>query len=189
MNGDIYHDIDLNHLINTHRVNDDAVTMALHDYPRFNSVLVEQDRVRGFSTDKEQKNLLAFTGIHVVQPEIIEQIPAKGFFHIIDLYQQLAQEGKIGEIRVDGSFWQDMGTPKDYLDLHRHLLSTQTPCWQIHKSARIGKNVELQGWGAIGAGTIIGEGARLAQCIIWENAQIAAGAEITNEIIFPAETT
>ncbi len=188
MNGDIYHDIDLSHLMKRHRANKDAVTMALHAYPRFHSVIVEQNRVQGFSTDKEHQNLLAFTGIHVVHREIIEKIPAGCFFHIIDLYQELAKAGKIGYTRVDGSFWQDIGTPEDYLDLHRHLLSGQAPSfWQIHESAKIGKNVVLQGWGAIGARAVIGKRATLAQCVIWENAQIAAGASLADKIILPPE--
>ncbi len=183
MNGDIFHDIDLSHLIAKHATAKNAVTMALHHYPRFHSVQVQQDRVQGFTTDKEQENLLAFTGIHVVNQEILRQIPTACFFHIIDLYQEIAKAGKIGYTRIDGSFWQDMGTPDDYLDLHRHLLSSRTPSWQIHESARIGKNVALKGWGTIGAGAIIGEGAKLAQCVVWEGAEVAGGEEFADKII------
>ena len=188
MNGDIYHDIDLLPLMNRHNHSNDAVTMALHEYPRFHSVIVEQGRVRGFSTDKEQQNVLAFTGIHVVQPEVIEQVPAQGFFHIIDLYRELANEGKIGFIRTDGSFWKDMGTPEDYLDLHRHLLSARTPSWCIHESAVIGKDVELKDWGVIGAGAVIGDGARLARSVIWERAEVVAGTQLNDTICTTAES-
>ncbi|MCI5178706.1 MAG: nucleotidyltransferase family protein [Candidatus Electrothrix sp. AW3_4] len=185
MNGDIFHDIDLAHLIAKHVTAKNAVTMALHHYPRFHSVQVQQDRVQGFTTGtgKEEENLLAFTGIHVVNQEILRQIPTACFFHIIDLYQEIAKAGKIGYTRVDGSFWQDMGTPDDYLDLHRHLLASQTPSWQIHESAVVGKNVVLKDWGVIGPRAVIGEGAKLAQCVVWEGAEVAGGEEFADKII------
>ncbi|MCI5140790.1 MAG: hypothetical protein D3909_03490, partial [Candidatus Electrothrix sp. ATG1] len=190
MNGDIFHDIDLRSLMATHAAGSASVTMALHDYPRFNSVQIQGEQVCGFPEDensdsKSTRDLLAFTGIHVVNREIIEQIPANCFFHIIDLYKELAEAKKIGFTRINDCFWQDMGTPDDYLDLHRHLLSTGTPAWQIHESAHIGKNVNLKEWGAVGAGAVIGDGAKLAQCVIWGDAQIKAGAELTGEIIIP----
>jgi mannose-1-phosphate guanylyltransferase len=193
MNGDIFHDIDLTRLIKAHAASKDAVTMALHDYPRFNSVLIQQDRVRDFLSSKEvigkikeegaeEQTLLAFTGIHLVNRAVLEAIPSGCFFHIIDLYRELAKAGKIGCTRIDGSFWQDMGTPDDYLDLHRHLLSSRTPSWQIHESAVIGKDVQFKDWGAVGPGAVIGDGAQLARCVIWEEAKIGAGAQLRDTI-------
>lgn len=186
MNGDIFHDIDLSRLVQAHAAGNDAVTMALHDYPRFNSVFVQQDRVRDFLSSKEdaeEQTFLAFTGIHIVNRAVLEAIPQECFFHIIDLYRELAKAGKIGCTRIDGSFWQDMGTPDDYLDLHRHLLSSLTPSWQIHESAKIGKDVELKEWGVIGPRAVIGDGAQLARCVIWEEAEVRADAELEDEII------
>ncbi|MCI5118918.1 MAG: hypothetical protein D3913_13405, partial [Candidatus Electrothrix sp. LOE1_4_5] len=106
--------------------------------------------------------------------------------HIIDLYQEIATAGKIGYTRVDGSFWQDMGTPEDYLDLHRHLLASRTLSWQVHESAVVGKNVALKEWGVIGPRAVIGEGAQLARCVIWEDAEVVAGNTVT-DVIYPAE--
>ncbi|RWX51409.1 mannose-1-phosphate guanylyltransferase, partial [Candidatus Electrothrix marina] len=191
MNGDIYHDIDLSRLVQAHAAGNDAVTMALHDCPRFNSVLVQQDRVRDFLSSKEdaeEQTFLAFTGIHIVNRAVLEAIPQECFFHIIDLYRELAKEGKIGFSRIDGSFWQDMGTPDDYLDLHRHLLSSRTPSWQIHESAIIGKDVQFNDWGAVGPRAVIGDGARLARCVIWEDAEIAASARLRDTICTPTCT-
>ena len=194
MNGDIFHDIDLSRLVEAHAASKDAVTMALHDFPRFNSVLVQQERVRDFLSSKEalkrikkegaeEQALLAFTGIHLVNRDVLEAIPQECFFHIIDLYRDLAKAGKIGCTRIDGSFWQDMGTPDDYLDLHRHILSSRTPSWHIHESAIIGKDVQFNDWGAVGPGAVIGDGAQLARCVLWEGAEVRADAELEDEII------
>ncbi|WPD24997.1 MAG: sugar phosphate nucleotidyltransferase [Candidatus Electrothrix scaldis] len=192
MNGDIFHDIDLSLLAQAHTASENEVTMALHDYPRFNGVVVQQEKIRDFLTSKElsKENLqeppLAFTGIHLVNRAVLEQIPLGCFFHIIDLYKELAKAGKIGFIRTDGSFWQDMGTPEDYLDLHRHLLSSPTPSWCIHESAIIGKDVVLKDWGAIGPGAVIGDRAKLTRSVIWEGTHVTHDAELT-DAIYPAD--
>ena len=183
MNGDVYHDIALRGLLEAHKKSGLPVTMALHDYPRFNVVRVRESRVCGFSKAAVGEQLLAFTGIHVLNPEILEQIPTEGFFHIIDLYEQLAQAGQIGFIRTDGCFWQDIGTPADYLDLHRRLLEERTPAWLISDSAEIGSGLKLLDWGVIGAGVKIGAGAELRRCVIWDKAEIAPDQQLTDQII------
>ena len=183
MNGDIYHEIDLCHLLEAHVAGSSAVTMALHNYPRFNTVRVRNNRVCGFGKVEADESLLAFTGIHVLNREVIEQIPADGFFHIIDLYEQLAQAGQIGFVRVDGSFWQDIGTPADYLDVHRRLLEDKTPAWVISKQAEVGEGVKLSGWGTVESSAVIGSGAQLNRCVVWKNAVITPGEQLADRII------
>lgn len=178
MNGDIFHGIDLPGLLAAHAAGGCAVTMALHDHPRFNTVRVQGERVCGFGAGGE----LAFTGIHVLNRAVIEQIPAEGFFHIIDLYEKLARNGQIGFIRVDGCFWQDIGTPADYLDLHCRLLAEKTPAWAISSQAQIEAGAVFEDWGAVGPGAVIGAGARLARCVVWENAVILPGRQVADQI-------
>ncbi len=189
MNGDVYHDIDLRRLLEAHVAGNFSVTMAMHDYPRFNSVQVRTGQVRGFLTGggSADKNLLAFTGIHVLKREVIEQIPAKGFFHIIDLYKELALLGQIGCLRVDGGFWRDIGTPADYLDLHRQLLCAENgePSWNISEQAKIGEGVEFRDWGTVGSGAVIKAGAHLSRCVVWEGARVAADELLTDTIVVP----
>lgn len=180
MNGDLHHQIDLEQVYHRHLLSKNDVTLALHDYPRFNTVVVEGDRVRGFGDTCGQH--LAFTGIHVVDPEVIERIPLQGFHHIIDLYCELAREGRVGYCRVDGALWQDIGTPADYLHLHGELLAKASG-WLIDPTARIGSQVTLEGWGCIGPGAVIGDGARLCCSVIWEGAEVRAGLVCTNAII------
>lgn len=180
MNGDLYHQIDLEQVYHRHLLSKNDVTLALHDYPRFNNVTVEGDRVRDFGGTGGQQ--LAFTGIHVVDPEAIERIPAHGFHHIIDLYRELAREGKVGYCRVDGALWRDIGTPADYLQLHADLLAGESG-WLIDPTARIGSDVLLEEWGCIGPGAVIGDGARLCRSVVWEGAELRAGAMCIDAIV------
>ena len=180
MNGDLHHEIDLERVYHQHLLSKNDVTLALHDHPRFNTVGVEGDLVRSFGAAIGEQ--LAFTGIQVVDPEAIERIPAGRFHHIIDLYRELAQEGRIGFCRVDGAQWRDIGTPADYLDLHRELLSGKSD-WLIDPSARVSGDAILAEWGCIGAGAVIGEGARLCRSVVWDGAVAAAGSVLTDQIV------
>lgn len=172
VNGDIYHTIDMGMIYRQHLRSGQPVTMAMHDYPRFNGVAVINDLVTGFSP-QEGDIRRAFTGIHVLNPDIIDRIPKKRFFHIIDLYAELAEQRKIAAVSVDGCFWQDIGTPADYLQLHGQLLGTSgTPRWVIHPSASIGEDVVLEGWGVIGPGCRLEDGVRLCRTVVWENTRV-----------------
>ena len=72
--------------------------------------------------------LLAFAGIHVIDPTVLEDIPASGFYDIIDLYQKIIASGiVINAIEVIGHLWTDIGTPQDYLDLHK-AVDNYSPC-------------------------------------------------------------
>lgn len=180
MNGDLYHAIDLEQVYHRHLLSKNDVTLALHDFPRFNNVGVEGDRVRHFGTRSGEQ--LAFTGIQVVDPEVIERIPVNRFHHIIDLYRELAMEGRIGYCRLDGTLWRDIGTPADYLGLHQELLAGQ-PGWIIDPSARIGADVVLEDWGCIGSGAVIGEGARLCRSVVWDGAEVARASVFSDAIV------
>lgn len=183
MNADLYHEIDLEQAYHCHLGSKNDVTLVLHDYPRFNNVDVVGDRVRGFGADATASGeRLAFTGIHVADPEVIERIPTGRFHHIIDLYRELAAEGRIGYCRVDGAPWRDIGAPADYLDLHRELLGRDGG-WLIDPAARIGSDVILEGWGCIGAGAVIGAGARLCRSVVWDGAEVACGDVFVDAIV------
>jgi len=195
MNGDIFHSVDIEAVYRHHCQSGNKVTLVLHDYPRFNTVWTEHERVVSFQPEPiAGLSLLAFTGIQVVNPEIIEMIPAGRFFHIIDLYETLVRNGtRIGMIRVDGSYWRDIGTPQDYLQLHHDLFNgladkgsagiSPEQTWCLAEKIQLGKDVRLADWGCIGAGSTIGSGTRLKRCIVWEGVNIPAGSDYQDIII------
>jgi mannose-1-phosphate guanylyltransferase len=192
VNGDIYHNVDLCSLLEHHLESSYPVTMAMHDYPRFNKVQIQDDRILSFAENHSKKSntILAFTGLHVLDTEIIERIPEESFFHMIDLYKELADESKIGCKRVDDFFWRDIGTPKDYLDLHRELLTSnknegRRSDWHINQSSVVAEGVTLHDWGVVGAGAYLGEGVRLSRCVVWPGTKIETSQYIADAIIYP----
>ena len=137
---------------------------------------------------------MAFTGIHVVDAGVLEQIPCDQFFHIIDLYRDLATLGRVGFQRVDGAFWRDIGTPEDYLQLHRELLDSRAEGeragtgnlqhgWILGEDVQLGNNVQLHGRGAIGNGARIGDSVFLQRSVVWDQARIPDGSHIVDTIV------
>ncbi len=201
VNGDVVHNLDLARIYEEHLRSGNQVTMVMHDHPRFNTVRVATDgRIPGFAAAgaapaKAGERLLAFTGIHVVDPAVLAPIPEGNFYNIIDRYRDLITAGgRIGALVVRDHFWTDMGTPADYLDLHRQLLtgegsrslpvvaSMSRPVYQ-GKGVRLGKNVRFDDWVAIGSNAVIGDNAHLSRVVVWDGAAVAAGTVASDTIL------
>jgi NDP-sugar pyrophosphorylase family protein len=54
----------------------------------------------------------AFSGIHIIQPELIKLITEEGKFPIIDLYLRLAKTEKITGYVDQSTVWMDLGKPE-----------------------------------------------------------------------------
>lgn len=191
-NGDIYHDIDMLQLYRHHKESGQAVTLAMHDFPRFNSVAVGDGKIVQFTTSV-QADSLAFTGLQVVEPSILQAIGDDGSSCIIDHYRSLLAQGvNLGCLRTDGRYWTDMGTPGDYLALHQGLLTGTVPCWQefgrverpccIAGSAELGAQVHMQGWACVGNARI-GDGSHLERTVVWDDITVPEGSCLVDRIV------
>lgn len=191
--GDIYHDVDFRHLYESHQPDMAPVTMAMHDFSRFNKVVVEGDFVKSFD-GRGPATLVAFTGLQVVNPEILEPIPLQKAASIIDFYrQQLLAKVSIRSVRVDGSYWTDMGTLKDYLGLHGGLLTRQIPWWPelgsrpenpffLAAGNRVADTVAMEDW--VCAGRVdLGRDIRLARTVLWDGASVPDGSRLHDVLV------
>jgi len=194
-NGDIYHTVDFKELYLRHQASSAAVTMAMHDYPRFNKVTVQDDMVIGFDNQSDG-SFLAFTGLHVLDPAVLKKIPLEENYSIIDRYCDLLQEGKtIQAARVDGCSWTDMGTVEDYLALHGSLLKEEIPLWPefshvsetgfvVHAEASIGRGGKMQEWACVGRAQLE-ENVSLKRCIVWDETLVAKGTTHCDSLLVP----
>ena len=71
---------------------------------------------------------LAFAGLHVISPELVDMIVEQGAFSIITTYLRLAAEGqRILAFRADEYYWRDLGKPEHIsqasTDIKRGLVS------------------------------------------------------------------
>lgn len=56
---------------------------------------------------------MAFSGIHIVQPEILKLMPKEDKFSIIDLYIELAKTHVIKGYLDNSEIWMDLGKPEE----------------------------------------------------------------------------
>ncbi len=191
-NGDIYHTVDYLDLYRSHKSGGTLVTMAMHDHPRFNKVTVQEDRVTGFA-GQEERGTLAFTGLHVLQPEVLETIPVAQKYSIIDRYCELLLEDlPIQALRVDGCSWTDMGTLADYLALHGRLLKKEIPLWQefstVPESSFLiadhmgNEGVTLKDWCCVGDARF-GQDVTLTRCVVWDGVRIEEGTDLSDTLL------
>lgn len=193
-NGDIYHTISFAEMYAAHVKQGNEVTMAMHDYERFNKVQVEDGRVTSFDKQIDGVQSLAFTGIHVINPDILQPIPEDTFSCIIDLYRRrLAEKKIINCYRTDSCYWTDMGTVADYLKLHEDLLSGTFSAWgeigtiegkqYVGSGVDIDPDAEIDDWCVCGDGVKIGSGAVIEKAVIWDNAEIKPDTRVCNTVI------
>jgi NDP-sugar pyrophosphorylase family protein len=135
INSDIVTNIDLRSVYNFHLRHPHPVTLVLHDDEEFNSVCLNKDGfITGFSklcvvscessgsqhpTPNTQPATrdpqLTFTGIQVLDPEVLDFMPSGVFSSSIDAYKKLVSAGKqIKGFISEGYYWKDMGTPERY---------------------------------------------------------------------------
>jgi aminoglycoside/choline kinase family phosphotransferase/dTDP-glucose pyrophosphorylase len=120
INSDILCDINLRAVYEFHIRHPHPVTLVMHDYPAFNTVWLDDNGfVVGF--DPESKNhpaarsCLAFTGIQIVDPVMIDYIPDGQFVSSIEVYGKMIRAGhKIAAYIPSGHYWRDIGSPESF---------------------------------------------------------------------------
>jgi NDP-sugar pyrophosphorylase family protein len=120
-NVDILSDINLTELYNYHLKYLPLATLAVKDRVTSRSLLINtQHELCGWRNNQtgttiiskgSEKELitLAFSGIHVISPEIYPLINEQGAFSITDVYLRLANSHTILTWRHDNDFWLDLG--------------------------------------------------------------------------------
>jgi len=78
---------------------------------------------------------LAFSGIHVISPQMLTMMTEEGAFSIIKAYLRLASQGeKILAFRADEYYWRDLGRPADLKQAEEDL--KRDVMLQAHRSDR-----------------------------------------------------
>jgi aminoglycoside/choline kinase family phosphotransferase/GTP:adenosylcobinamide-phosphate guanylyltransferase len=118
INADIYTTIELRKVYENHLRHRPAATLVLVDDPEFNTVRVDPaGRIMefGVAASRAPAGALAFTGIQVLDPVVLDYIPNQGFYHSIDAFRAMIADGKtLRAFVADGDRWKDLGTPARY---------------------------------------------------------------------------
>ncbi len=182
INGDILTDLDITKAYEDHLRNANMATLVLHDYEPFNQIQIDKQMNVLDIASKNLAGRLAFTGVHVIDPKLLDYIPENQFFNIIDCYRTLIQAGKpIRAFVSNGHYWRDIGTIESYTSANREYAAPQPiltgPATRIHSSAR------LKEWVVMGKNTVLEKDVVIERSILWENVTVKKGVKIKDSIV------
>ncbi|MBW1779686.1 MAG: NDP-sugar synthase [Deltaproteobacteria bacterium] len=182
INGDILTDIDLARAYEAHQKAGGLVTLILHDYPSFNQVRINEQLDIVDIAPQAQPGRLAFTGIHIIAPEVLEYIPKGEFSNIITCYLSLTRDGRSIRAYVSkGHYWRDVGTIDSYLLANKEVLQgdhfLQGPDCRIHEAAKIKE------WAVIGKETVLQKDTEVGRSVLWEKVTIQKGIKVMDSVV------
>jgi NDP-sugar pyrophosphorylase family protein len=117
-NVDVLSNIDFRQMLEAHKKASALATLAVQQRPSSRQLLFDD---HGLLIGRSSSGTaipgcvpLAFAGIHVISPRLLNLITESGVFSIIDTYLRLAQSGeKISAFRADSFYWRDLGRLED----------------------------------------------------------------------------
>ncbi|MBW2709151.1 MAG: NDP-sugar synthase [Deltaproteobacteria bacterium] len=182
VNGDILTDIDLAPAMEAHQKRGDLATLILHDFDPFNQIKID-DHQNILDISGEQKpGRLAFTGIHILNPEVLDTIPSDRFFCIIACYRSLIQANRpVRGHLVRGHYWRDAGTIESYIAANREALNDAP--FLLGRNCRVHENARLEDWAVLGNGTSLEKGAEVTRSILWGNVTIKENVRVIDSVV------
>lgn len=196
VNSDAAIEPDYEALLRRHRESGRPATLlvvANREPDRYTPLQSEGDRITGFGRrqagrepDREVPPLL-YTGVCVLAPRLLAQIPAGETSLVGDLWERLLERGEeIGWIQHEG-FFADLGRPSDFLRASLEALSRGGPFPPGAGTFDAGSRILLDrphdeaGPDAIGCvigDAALGTGARFRSSVVWKGTEVGAGASL-----------
>ena len=121
-NVDVLTDLSLSAMLAQHVASGALATLAVRHRESSRYLLFDaEDRLSGWrhqGTGEERRvrpadayRPLAFSGIHLIDPRLLERIPQRGVFSIVESYLSLAKQTPIYAYPHDSDYWFDVGSP------------------------------------------------------------------------------
>ena len=180
INSDILTDINLDAVYQVHQTSGALVTLVLHDCEPYNQIQVDD---RWNITDIAKGNMpgrLAFTGIHMIHPEVLSYISQGNFSNIIECYRELIRLGKpVRACLVKGHYWRDVGSIQSYLDANRELAANS---FVIGPGCSVDSSVKLMDWGVIGENSRLEKNVEVQRSVLWEGVTVKEGIKVMDAV-------
>jgi mannose-1-phosphate guanylyltransferase len=125
-----------------------------------------------------------FTGMHVIDRELLERIPTRGSSNIITVYRELAAAGRIAAYMHDG-FWWEFGSPSLYLAGSLRMFDLE-----LEQRLHVADHDKIEKLGgarvACGAGIEIDAGTRLSgRVALGFSSRVGEGCLIEDSVVMP----
>ena len=201
INGDILCDVPLRDLIRRFLDSGASAGLLMHDCQEFNNVAVDaQGLIIGFGREavdlvkaSPHRKSLAFTGMHVIYPEVMDGFPPGQPGDILTVYRRMILAGSPPlALTMPGLFWRETGSLESYRRLHQELgclKENAVPPLPTGKSILIDPDAEvspdshLMGYVSIGAGSRVRRGSELENTILWDDVEVRAGSRLRNCVV------
>ncbi|MDB5227986.1 MAG: hypothetical protein JWN78_2179 [Bacteroidota bacterium] len=124
-NADVFTNIDLQKFYQTHLKNNSLATLAVRNRNSSRYLLFDNDDILcGWKNTKLDEvklprkpagrtHQLAFSGYHIISPEIFKNNKFNGAFSMVDWYLDLCKENIIKAYHHDSDIWIDIGSEAD----------------------------------------------------------------------------
>jgi NDP-sugar pyrophosphorylase family protein len=186
--GDILTDVELQPLIDEHFRRENDVTLALRDTGLAAAVALRDQRVVDISNRYGVTGNLDFANIAVWNPAIFQRIPPHKKISFIPIIGDwIGQGARIGGVAMNDGKWFNIGSRKEYLEVHRTILRenwkpdfVKTREWPERKasSAIVDPSAQLRGCTVVGRNCRVGADAILEDTILWPDAEIASQSRL-----------
>jgi mannose-1-phosphate guanylyltransferase len=213
VNGDILFDVDLAAAAAAHSASGALATMVLMEMPPgAKYATVETDasgavrRIAGrFGPGGEGLSPWHFTGVHVLSPALLDEVPAAPFELDVNrhVYPRLMERGLVRAFHAAG-YWNDLGTPERYLAANEDVLAGRVPLHRFraadpfacaepfgHPGVWTAGGAHVDAGAALHAPVLVGAGARVEAgatagpfAVIGAGARVAAGAKVVHGVVW-----
>lgn len=116
-NGDVISNVDFGRFLDFHTISSAKATMCVKKMEHeIAYASVEFDEHHNLVHLKEKPTMEYFinTGLYVLNPEIIGEIPKNSFFDMPTLFEKLNGQGMVCKVFPADDYWLDIGRPDDY---------------------------------------------------------------------------
>jgi mannose-1-phosphate guanylyltransferase/phosphomannomutase len=205
ISADVLTDIDLNAACDFHQTNlaEATIVLARMENPlSYGVVFTKEDgRISRFlekPTWGEVFSDTVNTGIYIMEPEVLQQIPEKQNFdfsknlfpHMLEADQRL-----FGYVTSD--YWRDVGNLEEYFQAHQDILQggmkVDVPGNLLHrehasiwvgKNVQVGEKVEFKGTVIIGQDAQIGSHSFISNSVIGDNVRIGEDVNLDRSVVW-----
>lgn len=184
MNGDILTDIDLRDAVEHHKASRSIATMVLHDCTPFNQIRIDDKGQILDISPESGRGRLAFTGIHILDPEVFSYIPDSKYSNIIDCYRRIIRSGISIHAHIpERHYWHDIGNPVSYMKASRELLKQSKRSSDIGPDSDISPSAAFIDWAIVGEKTRLENGAQITRSILWDHVRVKQNVRIIDSIV------
>ncbi|GAA2875587.1 NDP-sugar synthase [Pseudonocardia halophobica] len=197
-NGDVLCGTDLTAVVDTHRRTDADVTLHLvrvQDPRAYGCVPTDADgRVQAFLEKTEDPPTDQINaGCYVFRRSVIEDIPQGRVVSVErETFPGLLEAGARVSGHVDNAYWRDMGTPADLVHGSADLVRGVAPSAALPgpagesivlPGATVAKDAFVFGGTAVGRDAVIGAGAKVEGCMVFDGAVIEPHAVVESSVV------